>query len=341
MTTTHDQIRDLAAAAPLKMRFQGTTKTECIEWQDSFTTKLGELLGTYRPPMEWQTIRQRTVELPDHYREELVLKAEGHTSLPVFLLRPKTASSDHLPGVLAVHGHGVNGYYGIAGVEEQPGVSKFIREVNCDYGRQLVRRGYLVAVPCLAPFGPRLGDGSAYGGKDACAVTFVRMQLLGRVLMAENLRDVLWALELLARQSSVDPERLGCVGLSYGGRMTMLAAAMEKRIRVAVCSGSLNVMQERITLRYSCGAQVIPGLLEYGDIPEIASLIAPRPCLWEIGSQDDLISTEWAESALSRIRLAYRAYDAEGQLKVHRFEGGHQWNGKRAYPLLERVLAKS
>jgi dienelactone hydrolase len=335
----HDQIVDQAKNAPLKMRFLGTTKNACVQWQNAFSQKLGELLGPYQPPSDWQTQQKRTVELSDHYREELVLHAEGHTSLPIFLLRPKTASSNRLPGVVAVHGHGVSGYYGIAGVEEQPGVTKFIREVNCDYGRQLVQQGYLVAVPCLAPFGPRLGDGATYGGKDACAVTFVRMQLLGKVLMAENLRDVLWAVELLSRQESVNPNRLGCVGLSYGGRMTMLASALEKRIRVAVCSGCLNVMQERITIRYSCGAQVIPGLLEYGDVPEIASLTAPRPCLWEIGSRDGLISPEWAERALSRIRKAYGAYGAEEQLMVDRFNGGHQWHGKLAYPLLEQVLA--
>jgi hypothetical protein len=55
--------------------------------------------------------------------------------------------------------------------------------------------------------------------------------------------------------------------------MTMLAAALEPGIHVAVMSGALNCFQERVTHRYSCGAQVIPGLLRYGDVPEIASLL--------------------------------------------------------------------
>jgi len=42
----------------------------------------------------------------------------------------------------------------------------------------------------------------------------------------------------------------------------------------------------------SAGAQVIPGLLNYGDVPEIASLIAPRPCLWEVGRNDNLMVRE-------------------------------------------------
>jgi len=129
------------------------------------------------------------------------------------------------------------------------------------------------------------------------------------------------------------------VGLSYGGRMTMLTAALEPRIRVAVISGALNAMQERISGPYSCGAQVIPGLLQFGDTPEIASLIAPRSCLWEVGSQDKLLPPEWVEQALERIRRAYGAYGAEQELRVDRFEGGHRWNGELALRILEKVLA--
>jgi hypothetical protein len=90
--------------------------------------------------------------------------------------------------------------------------------------------------------------------------------------------------------------------------------------------------------RYSCGAQILPGLLQYGDVPEIASLIAPRPCLWEVGNRDSLISPKWAEAALDRMRRAYKALGAEDQLLVDRFDGGHAWNGKAAYSLLQKVL---
>src|SRR5260370_28757707 len=121
-----------------------------------------------------------------------------------------------------------------------------------------------------------VGLGREFKKGDACGDTFIRVQMLGKLLIAENLRDALWALELLARHEQVDADRLGCVGLSYGGRMTMLTAAVEPRIKVAVVSGALNLMQERVSKPYSCGAQIIPGLLNYGDNPQISSLIAPR-----------------------------------------------------------------
>ena len=226
----------------------------------------------------------------------------------------------------------------MAGIDATPERRKDIDDLHYDYGVQLVRRGYTVAAQCFTPFGRRRGDPKAYRSQDPCADTFIRMQLLGKLLMAENLRDALWTLDLLAAQPHVDAARLGSVGLSTGGRMTMLTSALAPRIRVAVISGALNVMQERIGKPYSCGAQVIPGLLKYGDVPEIASLIAPRPCLWEVGLQDGLMVKEWIPPALARIERAWRALGAIGSLDVDYFEGKHRWNGVKAYPLLARVL---
>jgi dienelactone hydrolase len=333
------EIRRLAEEAPLALRFRGGTAKECRKWQAEFAAKLRELLGPHRPPDAWKTAVERVVELKDHRREELLLTAPGHPPLPVHLLIPKDAKGRR-PGVVAIHGHGAFGHDAVVGREQTPGVAAAVEQVNYDYGRQLVRRGYVVVAPCLTPFGRRLGDPKGYRGNDPCAVTFVRLQLLGKLLIAENLRDVLWALELLARRKEVDPKRLGCVGLSYGGRMATLAAALEPRIRVVVISGALNCMQERVRARYSCGAQVIPGLLKYGDVPEIAALIAPRPCLWEVGDKDALLPPAWVKEALGRIGPAYRALGAEAQLQVDRFAGGHRWHGRRAYELLDRALKR-
>ena len=333
-----ERIKKLAAEAPLRLRFQGTTADECRRWQAQFAAKLRELLGPHAPPAQWRTEVRAATDLADHRREELVLHAEGHPSLPLYLLTPLKASKDKRPGVVALHGHGAHGYHPVAGRDDLPGVAKAIETANYDYGRQLAARGYVVAVPCLTPFGPRLGAAAAGDKQDPCAITFIRLQLLGKLLIAENLRDCLWAVEFLARRPEVDAERLGCVGLSYGGRMTMLTSALEPRIKVAVISGALNVMQERVAGAYSCGAQIIPGLLNEGDVPEIAALIAPRPCLWEVGAQDTLISPKWAEAALARIRPAYVALGADKNLQVDRFDGGHRWHGAVAYGLLERAL---
>ncbi len=212
--TIDDWIKNRAAEAPLAMRFRGTTAEECRAWQVEFVARVRALLGPHGPPEKWQTVTERRVELDDHVRDEVVLSADGHPPLPLYVLTPREKSDRRRGGVLALHGHGNHGYDPVAGQDDLPGVAAAIKSCNYDYGRQLVRRGYVVAVPCLTPFGRRLRKADDYGKQDACAITFLRLQLLGKLLIAENLRDCLWALEVLARHEQVDAKRLGCVGLS-------------------------------------------------------------------------------------------------------------------------------
>src|SRR5262249_9604380 len=163
------------AEAPLAMRFRGSSAEECRKWQTAFAARLRDLLGPHQPPDSWQTVVERTVELQDHRREELLLTAKGHPPLPVYVLIPMGAKGP-CPAVAAVHGHGPFGYDAVVGRELTPDVAAEVERSNYDYGRQLVRRGYVVAAPCLNPFGRRLGDRKAYGGNDPCAVTFIRLQ---------------------------------------------------------------------------------------------------------------------------------------------------------------------
>ncbi len=325
--TTNAWIREQVEKAPLALKFTGKSADDARAWQTQFRGKLKELLGPHAPPKTWQTIVVQTKDFPDHRLEELILKHADHPSLPVYVLTPKNAKGK-VPGIVALHGHGQHGHHPIVGREDLPGVANAVKNNHYDYGRQLVQRGYVVVAPCLTPFGARL---AAKDPKtDACAETFVRLQALGKVLIAENVRDVLWCVELLAQRADVNAERLGCVGLSYGGRMTMLSAALEPRIKIAVVSGALNVFQERLANPYSCGAQIIPGLLKFGDVPEIGALIAPRTAVWETGTNDKLIVQPQAEDAWLRMKQVYRALGAEAELIRAVHDGGHVWHGERA-----------
>src|ERR1700694_5916912 len=100
------------------MQFHGSTEAECRRWQQTFAAKLRELLGPFDPPAQWETIRERTVDFDDHARDELVLRAQGHRDLPVYLLTPKAAGKR--PGLLALHGHGAFGYEAVAGIDTTP-----------------------------------------------------------------------------------------------------------------------------------------------------------------------------------------------------------------------------
>jgi dienelactone hydrolase len=336
--TVEDDLRTALEDPPLTMLFEGTTAEECRRWQAEFRGRLEQLLGPSTAPESWETVEESRTELGDHTRLELLLRAPGLWDLPVYLLLPKDdRSAARRPAVVCVHGHGDFGHHPIVGRTDLEGVAAAIEKAHYDYGLQFVRRGYVVAAPCLVPFGRRVQGGS-YKTDDPCAITFIRMAALGQLPITSNLRDIRWAISLLQQRPEVRDDRIGCVGLSYGGRMTMLSTAMDERIRAAAVSGALNMLQERARGKYSCGSQMIPGLLNYGDYPEIASLIAPRPCVWEVGSQDKLMVAGWRDVFRERMELAYAALGAADQLQFDNFEGGHQWHGDVAYPLFERVL---
>jgi dienelactone hydrolase len=334
----HESIQALCGEARLSMQFEGTTAEDCRRWQHQFRAKLTELLGDFSTPEKWTAEEIAREEFADHVRYELLLHAEGLPRLPVYLLMPTDASAaSPAPGVLCVHGHGNNGHHPVVGRTDRDGVAEDITRCNYDYGLQFVRRGYVVAAPCMIPFGDRV-DRSQYGGKDPCSVTFVRMMAFGKLPMAANLRDLRWALDLLQSRPEVIADRIGSAGLSYGGRMTMLVSAMDERIRVAAPSGAFNLLQERMALRHSCGSQIIPGLLNYGDYSEIGGLIAPRPCVWEIGSDDSLVTPRWADLFRERLERIYKALGKEDRLFFDNFQGGHQWHGEIAFPLFDKVL---
>jgi dienelactone hydrolase len=338
LPTANDEILRAAAEAPLAMEFHGSTAGELAAWQQAFAAKLRELIGPHTPPKQWTVKTLSIREFPDYTREELLLEGAGAPSLPLYVLRPKRAGQKRFPIVLCLHGHGPFGHDSVAGVDDTPEMQRVIHQFNYDYGRQLVREGYLAIVPCFTPFGRRLDPKLRESKTDQCAVEFVRLQYLGRTLIGENLRDALWALDYATSRDDAQPDRIGCVGLSYGGRMTMMVAALDPRVRVAVISGALNVFQERLQGAYSCGAQVIPGLLTYGDTPEIGSLIAPRPAIWEAGRKDPLSPPAWAEKAAARMARAYAAAGQPENFQVHHFDGGHVWNGETALPLLAKIL---
>jgi dienelactone hydrolase len=339
LPTLNEEMARALRDAPLRMQFHGTTREDFATWQEEFGAKLRSLIGPHRPPETWTAEQMSSATLPDHTREEWLLKAEGAPSLPLYVLRPLGVEIESFPVVLALHGHGPFGHDAVVGIEATPQHAQAIRAANYDYGRQLVRDGFLVVAPCFTPFGRRISQKQRESQTDPCAVAFVRLMFLGQTLLGANLRDIIWSLDYACRRADARPDRVGCVGLSYGGRMTMVAAALEPRIKVAVISGALNVFQERaLGSGYSCGAQVIPGLLEYGDTPEIGSLIAPRPCMWEIGSRDGLVVQPWADQAIERLQRAYAASGEPDHLQLHRFEGGHQWSGATAKALLATHL---
>ena len=97
---------------------------------------------------------------------------------------------------------------------------------NADYALQLARRGYVVLAPDLRCFGERLD----WNPEDhyACDTNLVHAAMAGWNPLTQNIWDLRRCLDVLEQHPLVDPARLGMVGISYGGTVTLFTAARRR-----------------------------------------------------------------------------------------------------------------
>jgi dienelactone hydrolase len=301
---------------------------ELVAWRARCRARLDELLGPLPEPVPLALETLERTQADGYRRERVVYDTEAVMSVPAYLLIPDGRVNPG-PAVLACHGHGP-GKDHVCGLvsTETP---------NGDYAHQLARRGYVVLAPDLRCFGER----SDWNPPDhyACDTNLVHAVMAGERPLTNNLWDLARSLDVLEAHPLVAPDRIGAVGLSLGGTMTLFLAAWDERVAAAVVSGYFSSWAESHKVPWNmCGSQVLPGMLGALEHVDLAALIAPRPLLVETGRGDLLFPVEAAEQAMGQLRTIY-GYEGAPEHLVHDvFDGEHQWHGTVAYDFLARWL---
>lgn len=301
-------------------------RAELDAWRQRFRSRLLEALGPSPEIVTLNTEKFDDEDAGSYRRTRVVFDAEPAMSVPAYLLVPHDRVAPG-PAVLAVHGHG-------PGKDEVCGLTE--SDEN-DYAHRLAERGYIVLAPDLRCFGERADWNPP--DKYACDVNLVHALAAGANPLAQNLLDLGRALDLLTGHPLVDPDRLGVVGVSYGGTMALFLAALDIRVRAAVVSGYFGSLVDAHRVPWNlCGSQVLPGMLELLDHVDVGALVAPRALLVETGSEDQIFAAQPARDAVAELRHVYEADGAGDALDHDVFDGGHRWNGARAEAFLDRWL---
>jgi len=145
--------------------------------------------------------------------------------------------------------------------------------------------------------------------------------------------------DYLQTRPDADINRLGAMGISGGGMHTFFSTCLDTRIRACVVSGYFSPFKNSIFAMHHCTCNYVPGLYLFGEIYDMAGLIAPRPMLIEAGSRDPIFPIDAVKESVARARAVYNVFGAQDAIETDYFEGRHQIGGARAYDFLWEKLA--
>ena len=320
-------------------KFKARNSEEFGQWKHEFTNVLRKCLSPFPSPVEMKPLILEKVDKGEYWREKVIFNSEPYMAVVAFVLIPKNLKPDEKrPAILAAHGHG-NGKDDLCDIShgEYPRAD-IIERLNYTYAKQFVLDGYVVIVPDWRGFGERSLGGSTIG-KDNCDMLENKALLFGENLLTLNIWDAQCAISYLQSRPEVDSERIGCAGLSYGGTMTLFTTILDDRIKCAVVSGYLNEFGSfAISNGHFCGAQLPIGILKYGELDDLACLIAPKPLLIESATNDKTFLIDSSRSAASKVAEAYRILGISKRFDVDEFDGGHEWSGAQALNWMKKWL---
>lgn len=278
------------------MKYTSRSVDAAEEWRRDVRTKLFHLLkledlvaSRSQLALNPRVIR---VESKDAYEErEIEINATPQRRISVLVTLP-TRAKGPWPAVVCIHGHGG---------DKRSAHDR--RSIYKGFAAELASKGYVT-------ISANVGQHRVYEDN--------------RTLMGERLWDLMRCVDYLVSLSNVDPNRIGCAGLSLGGEMAMWLGGMEPRIVATVSSGFLTRMDQ--LEQNHCMCWKFKGLRELVDFADIYALTAPRALLCQNGMKEppSQFPPAIAREAMTEIQVAYADMDRSNNVALLVHEGGHQ-----------------
>lgn len=232
-------------------------------------------------------------DLPTLVRKKITYAPAPEYRVPAYLLIPKGLKK-RAPAMLCLHGtSGPRGRTAGLGPEYPR------------YTLELAERGYVT----IAPDYVLLGDNKV----DPESVGYASGTMKG-------IWDHMRAVDLLASLPEVDPERMGCIGVSLGGHNSLFVGVFDTRLKVIVTSSGFDSFadykggnlsgwcQPRYMMRIQNVYEKDPKRVPF-DFPEVLAALAPR-CLYIHAPLDD--SNFQVDSVRRCVAAAQKVYDLFG-----------------------------
>lgn len=347
-----------AVTDPARLSFRQPMFKDVHAWRAVARARFREALSGPGSPVTPVATVQHRFEFDGLAIEHLQWQLPYGPPTEALLLKPANARGK-LPGIVGLHDHGGNKYFGVRKITR---MSKdphplMIRHQDHYYGgsawaNELARRGYAVLVHDTFTFGSRrmrLSDVPAnirnkmeeanpeseeeiqrYNQFAAAHEHLIAKSLFcaGMTWPGVFVNDDQRALDYLASQPDVDATRIGCCGLSGGGLRTVMLTGADERIRCSCCVGMMTTWRDYLlnksyTHTWMC---YVPGLPRDLDYPEILGLAAPNPVLVLSNRQDQLFTMPEMERADRILGEVYRKANAADRYRTSFYDGPHKFD---------------
>ncbi len=321
-------------------------------------------------------VKTLDVKQKDGYRQETIeLNVDGYLRLKGAVLVPENGEKKH-PAVVALNCHGWQYYYDLYKMLEPEEEIPYITKMKDDFfgsrsvANEMAKRGYLVVYLETFYFGenrldvenvPQLFkdefhvdpaqfekgsleyiDASDLFSRRFEAYMYKYLAFAGQSWTGLNLKNDKKAIDYLLTRDDVDPDRIGCVGLSLGGFRSLMLAGMDERIKCAVVAGwmaCLPDMLEDSRCKFHTFMMFQPSLWALIDFPDLVALNAPNSLIVINGLQDEQF--KGADKADDRMKKIYAMAGHPENYVSNFYDTPHMFNAQMqddAYAFMETHL---
>ena len=306
-------------------------------WQRKLRRKLRQLVGIMpeeRVPLNAETIWKR--EHPLGTIEKIVFTSEPYVDVPAFVCLPKTAEPPYT-FFICVQGH-TTGMHNSIGVDRDDNTKPIEVPGDRDFGIGCMKRG--IAALCIEQrsFGERRELVQKKIARHGCHDATMQALLLGRTLIGERVFDVDRGIDYLESRSDANMKKLGVMGNSGGGTISVFSAALLPRLKFAMPSCYFCTFRDSIMSIYHCMDNYIPGILNVAEMPDVMGLFAPKPVVLVAAKEDDIFPIKGVRKAFRALKKIYRAAGAEKHCHLVVGSEGHRFYADDAWPKMHKEL---
>ena len=303
------------------------------EWQSSLRPKLRELVGDL--PSERCALDTRSLWKREHPLgtiEKIAFTAEPHADVTAYLCLPDETEPPYT-FMICLQGHS-SGMHNSIAVEREDETAPMEVAGDRDFGLGCMRRG--VAALCVEQrsFGERRELQQQARSDRLCQEATMHSLMLGRTLIGERVYDVDRAIDYLATRDDVAMDRIGVMGNSGGGTISVFSAALLDRLAVAMPSCYFCTFKDSIMSLYHCECNYVPGLLKFAEMSDVMGLFAPRPVVIVAGKEDEIFPIEAVKKAFEDLKSIYAACGAEDRCHLVVGDEGHRFYADEAWPVM-------